>query len=1161
MKKFFTNWYTLTISLFVVLILLTVVGLPLFVDWMKPWWVRLLFGLGLASIWLLWWFLRRRKIKKAEAALAAELAGPDASGDEAAAVGARMSEALIALRKASGKKRNYLYSLPWYVIIGPPGAGKTTALVNSGLRFPFTDEALGGTGGTRNLDFMFAEEAVLVDTAGRYTTQDSDREVDAAGWKRLLESLAKHRPFEPINGVFVAIPADDLLKGDVKVIDEHAAIIRRRLREIRETLETELPVYLLVTKADKLSGLTEYFADLDVEGRRAVVGHTFDWKLKRPTSNDVTTAFDAFANDLAARAPKRLEEEKDIRRRGLVLGFPGQLNAMRASLHRLIEGAFINEDRPSGQLRGFYLTSGTQDGSAIDRILEGVSQAYDRTDPKAREGGKAYFLNRLLTEVAFGEAGLPVSDPTVVRKRQTRLTAMIAGIAVLSLLAIGLWTVSFLGNRDFQNETEIAAAKIEDDIVDLRADVARVGASDTSLEELVPLLDQLRNLPEGYAAQRAGGPSIFMRFGLFQSGLAQRNEEVYRTALRRLLLPRVMLRLEDKMRQEMDNAVLLYEPLKVYLMLGGAAPEGRIDKALVEDYINRDWASEVYSSAEKIGLRERLGRHLNALVSDPNIRQSWAGQKAPLDANLVRNARASVGTMSLAQRAFIIMRANAIDTANDWSMDIVIQPGDARAFANPEEVMSQRIPYFFTKAGFEKEFGPQKLTIGRSLRNELWVLGENADASSIQRELSTLDTGISGAYADEYIKQWQGVIDSLQAANYFTDREAFAALTKGVSPLKLVLEEVRDNTTFGETAADKAGELAQRRIESDRRGRIAGRVLGGGGEARGLTADGLISEHFARVNAWVGDGEDAGEIDQFIAVIKQTVEALIAAERTEDSAAALAQATASLETAALGVPDLVKTFADDVASGGSSSTKDAARGQVSKFYAENVAPSCEQAIDGKYPFAGGSGDDAADDAVRRAFGSGGVIDTFVTNKLASYLDQSGDYWKWKSSNPVTAELNPAAPGNFEKAKALRSAVDSGLVFTFELKELGSEADRVRVSAGGGGATFDLDGNRTNPIRWSLGGGTVPTAEIEIFAKPEAEGDPPSNEVLWREKKTGGWSLFRVLERADRDNVSETAIEATFSSGASLAKFEITFPEDQNPFSGGGLWSVQCPKTL
>ena len=49
--------------------------------------------------------------------------------------------------------------------------------------------AVAGVGGTRLCDWWFTENAVLIDTAGRYTTQDSDAAVDRAGWDAFLDLL------------------------------------------------------------------------------------------------------------------------------------------------------------------------------------------------------------------------------------------------------------------------------------------------------------------------------------------------------------------------------------------------------------------------------------------------------------------------------------------------------------------------------------------------------------------------------------------------------------------------------------------------------------------------------------------------------------------------------------------------------------------------------------------------------------------------------------------------------------------------------------------------------------------------------------------------------------------------------------------------------------
>jgi len=157
------------------------------------------------------------------------------------------------------------------VFTGPMGAGKTTAIVNSGLKFPLADDmgktAIAGVGGTRNCDWWFTDNAVLVDTAGRYTTQESDAQADNAAWTGFLDMLKKHRKRQPINGAIIAISLSDLSNQDEFSQRAHAAAIRRRLHELRERLGVRFPVYVLFTKADLLAGFTEVFEGLPKDER------------------------------------------------------------------------------------------------------------------------------------------------------------------------------------------------------------------------------------------------------------------------------------------------------------------------------------------------------------------------------------------------------------------------------------------------------------------------------------------------------------------------------------------------------------------------------------------------------------------------------------------------------------------------------------------------------------------------------------------------------------------------------------------------------------------------------------------------------------------------------------------------------------------------------
>jgi type VI secretion system protein ImpL len=357
------------------------------------------------------------------AADGADAATNERVAQELATIRARFKQAaedLDGARFASpdGKGRA-VEELPWYVMIGAPGSGKTTALINSGLRLPlYTRDgtrSVQGVGGTRNCDWWFTDEAVLLDTAGRYTTQESDRKADAAAWQGFLGLLAQARPQRPLNGALVTVSVMDLLLWSKPERAKFAAHVRMRLSEMYAALNARFPVYVLVTKVDMLAGFIEFFGDLDVNGRAQVWGTTFAMDIDpaliaEPYAKD----FAALENRLGAEMLARLHEERDLQRRAAIYRFPQQFHAIGPMVGEFLAQAFgtqVNHKRL--QLRGVYYTSGTQEGNPIDRVMVALARNFklDRAAVVPRTTGKSFFLTRLLREVVFSEADLAALEP------------------------------------------------------------------------------------------------------------------------------------------------------------------------------------------------------------------------------------------------------------------------------------------------------------------------------------------------------------------------------------------------------------------------------------------------------------------------------------------------------------------------------------------------------------------------------------------------------------------------------------------------------------------------------------------------------------------------------------------------------------------------------
>jgi type VI secretion system protein ImpL len=598
-----------------------------------------------ACAWVGWELWRAARARRENARLLEALAagGEGATADSAARAAReiallrqRFEEAAATLktarfRGADGESR-YVSELPWYVFIGAPGSGKTTALANSGLRFPLRkageELSLAGVGGTRNCDWWFTEEAVLLDTAGRYTTQASDAEADAAAWLGFLGLIKRFRPRRPLNGVLVTVSASDLMLWSEDERRQYAWDVRSRVTELYERLGARFPVYVLVTKADLLAGFMEFFGELDAQARARVWGATFvhsaDGFVLGSPGQRFAEEFRALEERLYGELLERMQEEPDLQRRAAAYRFPQQFRSLGPLLEQFLDAAFIGvPGSPEAMLRGVYFTSGTQEGSPIDRVLGALARSFrlERAvgATVAPGSGKSFFLTRLLREVIFAESCLAGSDERIERRERLLRRLAYAAIAAIAIGVGALWTAAYFASRDFIAAAEAGSAKAKEAL----AALGPPGPGDAA--QMVRALDALRSLPGGYADQAAR--SAALGAGLSQAGkIGAQARRAYRNALADALFPRLALALEEEIRQALRSPAQagLRDALEVYQ---GLYAGGRRDPARLQAAALRNWR---LSDAEGAALLA----HLRA-----GLEEGALEMRHPQDEAIIREAR------------------------------------------------------------------------------------------------------------------------------------------------------------------------------------------------------------------------------------------------------------------------------------------------------------------------------------------------------------------------------------------------------------------------------------------------------------------------------------------------------------------------------------------
>lgn len=846
LRNFLTDYRTLTA------LALLVAGATLFlgVDGARRagFWV-LIAAVLLALVWGVVWAVRRHRARRAEAKLddmmrdqadkAVAQAKPAARADTEILRG-KMLDAVKAIkgsRLGHARGSAALYELPWYVIIGNPAAGKSTAVLNSGLQFPFEESrnnVIHGIGGTRNCDWYFTTEGIVLDTAGRYSVSLEDR----LDWLTFLDLLRGNRPMAPINGVIIAVSIAELAGSKPEFAIDLARNLRHRVQELTERLEVFAPVYVVFTKADLIAGFSEFFSTLDPAERENGWGATLPYDAKG--ESDALAAFDAHF-DILSDGLKELALSQLGMRRGhesgpALLTLPLEFAAIKPALRTFIATLF--EENPyqfKPVFRGFYFTSALQEGTSVHRASERIAHRFDlaQAPPPATAaadaGGGAqlgYFLQGLFRKVVFADRQL-VRQYSSPRRGRMRQVAFLAAAVVLATVLAG-WTWSYTANRQFAANVAAdldKAVQVQQDRVDLKS----------RIEALLILQQRLQQL-----AQYREDRPLSLGLGLYQGDrIEDKVRREYFNGMRQIMLQPTTQRIEDFLGTVVANGDGLrgseapkadapqqdtlyqdasparaddaYAALKAYLMLGDRS---RVESSALSSELTRFWRGWLEANRGQM-TREEMIRDAERLMSF-HVAQASSPDWPQIEPKfaLVDDTRGVLREVMkgkpAVERVYGDVKTRAATRFPTITADYLVGQDINKGAVTGNYAVSGA----FSRAAWD---GYVKDAITEAANTQLstsdWVLETTAATDlTIAGSPEHIAQELTGMYKTEYAREWRRFVDAVAIAE-FPDLDTAVTRMDSIgdarnSPLRKLLVAVNDNTVWDNPVAQS--ELADK---------------------------------------------------------------------------------------------------------------------------------------------------------------------------------------------------------------------------------------------------------------------------------------------------------------------------------------------------------------
>lgn len=905
-------------------------------------------------------------------------------------------------------------ALPWYLVLGAAGSGKSSLLTASSLRLLRCEGAAFEQPDPLACAWWVGERAMFVEVSAgpRDTPQAArDADVDAGSpqaspesiepasasatpgadesWGELMDALRRRRGDLPLHGVVLTLDCAVLARGTAEQRGASAALVRRRLLQLQGALGTQLPAYLVMSKADALTGFDEFFraADSRVRGGlgEASWGFTLPWRDSRTAQapqapqlrGQLRDEFGLLCQGLRELLPACLQQEPLLSRRCRMFEFPHAHAELAARVQEWLETVFAQWPGSAPDARRRALGPGPRrPGQPPGLALRGVffASCANGRDAAAAQSGTARFAACLLRDSLLADCVLARPDDPRLRRRRQR--SAVVGCALLLGVCAALYAMhgSYMRAQHRLGALQRNALRLQQQVQDaVQSGPPPAAPWQGALQAARQYADAAR------LAEQSGSLAPFGARVL--QPVRDAADSVLLGMQQALLLPALVRSMREQLEQDMQHERMggVIDTLSVYLMLH---EPGRYDAERL-----RAWAAAHDAGQETT----RALEHPVGVLQD----------RSALDDALVRRVRDWLLRWPRGQRLWHLARTRAPATQEpaDFSLAALQAGQPRRSFERASgRAADDGVAGWYGERAWNALLRARLPELAeRAAAEDAWLVGEappSASADALAEELRH-------AYWLEYARQWMAFLGDIRPVpmpGLEQQLQLLRAMAAQDSPLLDLVRRV-----WNELKPLQTSETAQ---------------------------DDPVAQGLLALRAFSGSDPDG----QALHGLRQALDAYATAaslQATEISAGqagsdALAQARARLIAQAGSLPapvgNVVTALADDTAQRVLGAGSGLARKQAEQEFAriagafqEQVAAVCARGLAGHFPLSRGGADANIDDFAG-FFGPGGSAQRYFDAYLKPWVDVSRRPWRYRAA-PATGGDGVAPPPNGDALSA------------------------------------------------------------------------------------------------------------------------------------------------